>query len=69
MARIEQRPAGPTHEVFNQSTPLENYNVFSADRALVEALRREGGVWAEDRAAALGEIAGRAQCLRFVAES
>jgi putative acyl-CoA dehydrogenase len=47
-----------THEVFNQTPPLEGYNVFEQDRPLVEALAREGGEWASDRARALGEIAG-----------
>jgi putative acyl-CoA dehydrogenase len=69
MARVEPRATEATHEVFNQSTPLENYNVFGEDRALVEALRREGGEWAEDRAMAIGEIAGRAQTLRWGAEA
>ena len=39
----------PTHEVTNQPPPLEGYNVFEQDRSLVEALRREGGDWADDR--------------------
>ena len=70
MARIEQRAAGGgTHEVFNQATALENYNVFGEDRALTEALRREGGEWAEDRALAVGEVAGRARTLRWGAEA
>jgi putative acyl-CoA dehydrogenase len=47
-----------THEVKNQVPPLEGYDVFSADRALGEALRREGGGWAEDQARRLGRIAG-----------
>jgi putative acyl-CoA dehydrogenase len=69
MARVEQRPAEETHEVFNQAPPLENYNVFGEDRPLVEALRREGAEWAEDRALAMGEIAGRAQTIRWGAEA
>ncbi|HSJ17133.1 MAG TPA: acyl-CoA dehydrogenase family protein [Solirubrobacterales bacterium] len=69
MARIENRPGGATHEVFNQSTPLENYNVFAGDRPLVEALGREGGDWAEDRVREIGEIAGRARTLRWGAEA
>jgi putative acyl-CoA dehydrogenase len=69
MAKVEPHPGQHTHEVFNQSTPLENYNVFGEDRALVEALRREGGEWAEDRAMALGEVAGRARTLRWGAEA
>ena len=47
-----------THEVLNQPPPLVGYNLFTADRALVEGLRREGAGWAEERAARLGEIAG-----------
>ena len=50
--------SGPTHEVVNQVPPLEPYNVFEQDRILVEAVEREGGGWAADRARALGEIAG-----------
>jgi putative acyl-CoA dehydrogenase len=47
-----------THEVLNQSPPLADYNLFREDRALVEALRREGGGWAEARADRLGALAG-----------
>jgi putative acyl-CoA dehydrogenase len=42
----------------NQSPPLEGYNVFLENRPLHEALRREGGGWAEERAAALGAVLG-----------
>jgi putative acyl-CoA dehydrogenase len=48
----------PTHEVLNQPPPLEPYNLFTTDRALGEGLRREGGAWAADDAAALGERLG-----------
>jgi putative acyl-CoA dehydrogenase len=65
MARVEPRPAEATHEVFNQSTPLEGYNVLAEDRPLHEALLREGAEWAEERALELGEIAGRAQTIRW----
>jgi putative acyl-CoA dehydrogenase len=65
MARVEPRPAEATHEVFNQSTPLEGYNVLAEDRPLHEALRREGAEWAEERAIEVGEIAGRAQTIRW----
>jgi putative acyl-CoA dehydrogenase len=65
MARVESRPTEATHEVSNQSTPLEGYNVLAEDRALHEALRREGAEWAEDRALEVGELAGRAQTIRW----
>jgi putative acyl-CoA dehydrogenase len=53
------------HEVLNQSPPLENVNLFTSHRALVEALHREGGGWAEGEVAAFGEIAGRRETLAW----
>jgi putative acyl-CoA dehydrogenase len=64
MATIE-RPAHATHEVTNQSVPLEDYNVFAADRPLVEAVSREGGDFAVDRIRKVGELAGRAETIRW----
>jgi putative acyl-CoA dehydrogenase len=48
----------PTHEVTNQPPPLVDYNVYEADTVLVEATRREGADWAEERIAAVGAVAG-----------
>jgi putative acyl-CoA dehydrogenase len=48
----------PTHEVTNQPPPLEGYNAYEQDRALVEALHREGAGWAEARARELGGLVG-----------
>ena len=43
----------------NQPPPLEGYDLFTENRPLVEALRREGGGAWEERAAALGvELGG-----------
>lgn len=42
-----------THEVFNQPPPLIDYNLFTSDRALQEAVAREGGDWALQRLAGL----------------
>jgi putative acyl-CoA dehydrogenase len=42
----------------NQPPPLERYDLFSEDRALVEALRREGGVSRESECAAFGRLCG-----------
>ncbi len=58
-----------THEVLNQSVPLEGFNVFAEDRPLVEALRREGAGWAEDRARELGELAGSERAIRWGVEA
>jgi len=42
----------------NQPPPLEGYDLFSQDAALVEALRREGGAAREDACAAFGRLCG-----------
>jgi putative acyl-CoA dehydrogenase len=47
-----------THEVFNQSPPLEGRDVFSDNTPLVEATEREGASWVLERASALGELIG-----------
>jgi putative acyl-CoA dehydrogenase len=65
VATVGRPPSRETHEVFNQPPPLEDYNPFDADRPLVEALRREGGEWAEDEARELGAICGSRQTIRW----
>lgn len=52
--------SSPTHEVTNQPPPLEGYNAYEQDGALIEALR-EGAGWAEDQARALGALVGSAR--------
>ena len=49
-----------THEVFNQSPPFEDVNLFTTDRALMEAVNREGGGSAVRRLTAFGEACGSA---------
>ena len=51
----------PTHEVANQSTDLVDYNLFTSNAALVDALAREGSASDHDRVAALGERLGTAE--------
>jgi putative acyl-CoA dehydrogenase len=60
-----ERPSDATHEVTNQPPPLENFNSFEQDRPMVEALRREGGDWAEDRARDWGKVCGSEQVIRW----
>jgi putative acyl-CoA dehydrogenase len=43
-----------THEVFNQSTPFENGNLYALDAALQDALRAFDAAWAADELRALG---------------
>ena len=64
MATVE-RSRSETHEVTNQAPPLEGHNSFSSDRVLVEAVNREGGEWAAERAVELGEICGRPETIRL----
>ncbi len=47
-----------THEVFNQSTPLDAYNLYESDAALKESLYREGAGWAASLVSDYGRIAG-----------
>jgi putative acyl-CoA dehydrogenase len=49
-----------THEVLNQSPPFEDINLFGTDRALVEAVNREGGGAAAERLTAFGASCGSA---------
>ncbi len=49
-----------THEVLNQSPPFEDVNLFTSDRALMEAVNREGGGAAVRRLTAFGEVCGSA---------
>ena len=37
-----------THEVFNQSRPLVDYNAYQHDTALGEAVQRHGAGWAQE---------------------
>jgi putative acyl-CoA dehydrogenase len=55
----------PTHEVLNQPPPLAGYDLYDADPALASALHREGAGWAEDRARALGALAGSPEAIAW----
>jgi putative acyl-CoA dehydrogenase len=60
MAHELREPGTPfvTHAVTNQAPPLEGRNLFDDHRALAEALEREGGGWAYERARAVGAAWG-----------
>src|SRR5687767_2549144 len=53
-----QTQATSTAMVPNQPPPLSGYNIYEANRPLVEAVAREGADWFEDRLRELGEQAG-----------
>ena len=50
----------PTHTVTNQAPPLQDYNLFTADPALREALGRADAAWAAEGLARQGEALGTA---------
>ncbi|MGY8660917.1 acyl-CoA dehydrogenase family protein [Bradyrhizobium sp. UFLA05-109] len=54
------QPSFATHEVFNQSPPLEDVDLFAADRPLVEAVKANGGTAAEQELSAFGRHWGSA---------
>jgi len=67
--RIEPTQAAPyladTHALSNLSNELCDYNMYSQDTALVDAVRREGGQWAESELSAFGQMAGAADYLEL----
>ncbi len=54
-----------THEVFNQSSPLVDYNAYEGDTALREAVHRHGGGRAEDALNAHGARTGSADVIEW----
>jgi len=54
-----------THEVFNQPPPLVDYDLFTGDRALEEAVRREGAEWAAGDLAQFGRKLGSAEVIEW----
>ena len=54
------QPVFATHEVFNQSPPFEDVDLFVADRPLVDAVNANGGAAAERELSAFGRHWGSA---------
>jgi putative acyl-CoA dehydrogenase len=54
-----------THELTNLSRELCDYNMYTEDQALMEAVRREGASWAEADLAAFGAMTGSADYLEL----
>jgi putative acyl-CoA dehydrogenase len=64
-APTADRHGAVTHEVRNQPTPLQDYNLFATDRALQEAVQREGAAWAEADLQRFGARCGSADSLEL----
>ncbi len=58
-------PLLATHEVTNQAQALENYNAYSRNIALQEAVVREGAGWAQDWLIARGAEVGSAEWIEL----
>jgi putative acyl-CoA dehydrogenase len=58
-----------THEVSNRPPALEGLDLFETDRALVEALGREGAGWARELAGDVGRTWRSARVLRLGADA
>src|SRR5258708_27524730 len=54
------QPSSMTHEVFNQSQPFEDVDLFALDRPLVEAVAANGGASAENELSEIGKHWGSA---------
>ena len=54
------QPIFATHEVFNQSPPFEDVNLFNVDRPLVESVKANGGTAAEQELSEFGRQWGSA---------
>ncbi len=52
-----------THEVHNVGSELVDYDMYRQDRALVEAVRREGAAWADAALSDFGRLTGSAEYL------
>jgi putative acyl-CoA dehydrogenase len=75
MGHIKERPMSDdtttnaasfaTHEVMNQPPPLVDYDLFTSDRALQEAVRREGADWAAPSLARFGRSLGSAETIEW----
>ena len=57
-------PGIATHEVFNQGAPLEDYNLFTTNRALADAVAFNGGAPHRDFLSAVGAELGSAKMFR-----
>lgn len=58
--RTDNAAGAETHDVINQPPPFLDVNLFSGDRALCDAVEKEGGAWARDALTEYGAIMGTA---------
>jgi putative acyl-CoA dehydrogenase len=61
----DQGYGASTHDVFNVARELCDYNMYTQDAALVEAVRREGASWADGALRTFGQLTGSADYLEL----
>ena len=54
-----------THDVLNQPPLFQDYDPLALDRALLEALRREGAEWAEEDVSEFGRRTASAEAIAW----
>ena len=57
-SEAQHRSSAETHQVFNQPTPLENYNAFLSDQVLQDWVTCFKGDWANDKLSEYGAKVG-----------
>ncbi len=55
----------PIHAVTNQAPPLQDYDLYAADRVLRQGVERQGAGWADDELHDVGRRAGSAECIAW----
>ncbi|RUO43431.1 isovaleryl-CoA dehydrogenase [Idiomarina aquatica] len=65
MSKQQHNYYAQTHEVTNQPPALENYNLYAEDKALQEAVQREGAAWAEQDIARFGAECGLSERIKL----
>ncbi len=61
----DPRPLAETHEVTNVGQELSDYNLYTTDRALREAVEREGAPWATGQLTSFGAKLGAREYLEL----
>ena len=69
MATRKPITALDTHEVTNQPPPLEGIDLFSSDRALVDAVAKAGGSGHAERLSRFGRRAGSAEAIAWARDA
>lgn len=61
---VRNQPGG-NQEGFDQAPPLVDYNLFLSDETLAQSVRGEGGEWAVEQLASLGQLLGTEEAQRW----